>query len=70
MKAGGVTRTVSETEMIALLKRQQAKVSSSSTAAQLTSAQILAQAGLQVMIQNLAFKACLSIVIIIYYIVT
>ncbi|XP_073971581.1 domino helicase isoform X3 [Rhodnius prolixus] len=47
VKAGGVTRTVSETEMIALLKRQQAKVSSSSTAAQLTSAQILAQAGLQ-----------------------
>uniref|UniRef100_A0A224XG66 Putative chromatin remodeling complex wstf-iswi small subunit n=1 Tax=Panstrongylus lignarius TaxID=156445 RepID=A0A224XG66_9HEMI len=47
VKSGGVTRTVSETEMIALLKRQQTKVSSPSAAAQLTSAQILAQAGLQ-----------------------
>ncbi|XP_024084966.1 helicase domino isoform X2 [Cimex lectularius] len=45
VKAAGVTRTVSESEVVALFKRQQAaKVSTATT---LTSAQILAQASLQ-----------------------
>lgn len=41
-----MTRAVSDTEMVALLKRQQA--AKSSTQGTLTSAQILAQAGIQV----------------------
>ncbi|CAH1401524.1 unnamed protein product [Nezara viridula] len=41
----GVTRAVSDSEMVALLKRQQA--AKSSTQGNLTSAQILAQAGIQ-----------------------